>query len=109
VSGGEQVGAQGSPVGVEALRLLPETEEDLLHDLLGPALVTEHPPGQAVHRSAVASVHLGEGVVAPATDRDDQRGITDAAQVGFRHNGKGQGAQAARGVVDARARRSLYW
>ena len=55
---GEEKRAQPPPFGVEALRLLPEPHEHVLHDLFGQRLVRQDPYRESVHRSHVLAVHL---------------------------------------------------
>src|SRR5207248_2776910 len=49
---GEEEGPERPPLGVEAVGLCPEAEEDLLHDLLGQGLFGEEAAGQGEDGSA---------------------------------------------------------
>ena len=57
---GQQVGAERASVGIELLGLVPEAQEDLLHDLLGHRGVGQQAPSQPEHRTGMASVGLGQ-------------------------------------------------
>jgi len=70
------------PRRIEALGIVPQLDEDLLHDLFGHTGVPQQPPGQGKRRSGVASVHLGERVVAPAGDGKHEAVVARILQVG---------------------------
>ncbi len=78
---GEQVGPQRAPVGIEALGMLPEPQEDLLDHVLGLGRVPQHPAGQAVGAAGVAAVGLGQSIVVPPSDGHDQGGVAGIAEV----------------------------
>src|SRR5438270_3692837 len=60
---------------------MPQAEEDLLDDLLGRGHLPQDPSGQGVDGAGVASVGLGEGILAPSSDGDDERGVAGLVQV----------------------------
>src|SRR5437899_6555342 len=66
---------------VELVRRIPQAEEDLLHDLLGARAVAEEPTSEAEHGTGMAPVGLGQGVLAPASDGDDESGVARLRQV----------------------------
>ena len=72
---GEQEAAQRSPLGVVAVRFVPEPDEHLLHDLLGPGMVVEQSLGQPEGGAGVASIRLGERGLLIPTDRHDERRV----------------------------------
>src|SRR5207244_689883 len=72
---GEQERPQRPALGIELLGLVPEPEEHLLDDLLGHARVDQQPTGEREDRARVTPVRLGERVLPPAPDGDDDRGI----------------------------------
>ncbi len=78
---GEEVGAQRAATGIELVRIVPEPQEHLLHDLLGERGVVEQPPGQAEDGPGVTPVGLGQRVLVVAADRHDQSGIAALVQI----------------------------
>jgi hypothetical protein len=74
---GEEKGAEGPPLRIELLGLVPEAEEHLLDDLLGHALVDQQPAGEREDRPRMTAVCLGERILSPPPDRDDNGCITD--------------------------------
>ena len=82
---GQEVGPQAAALGVEALRAVPEPEEDLLQDLLGQHLVVEQAPGEGEGGAGVAPVGLGQRVLAPSPDGDDERRIAGVPEALQRH------------------------
>ena len=73
---GQEEGAEGPALGVELLRVVPQVQEDLLGDLLGRGGAAQDAPGQGVHGTSVAAVHLGQGLFVPSADGDHQVGVT---------------------------------
>ena len=71
----EHVGAEGATRRVEPLRVVPQPEEHLLHDLLGEGTVTEDPVGETEGRTRVAPVRLLERLGPEAADRDHEAGV----------------------------------
>src|SRR5207248_5078680 len=82
----EQIGTQRPPLGVEAVGLLPETEENLLGDLLGQGLLGEEPTGQGEHRPSVAAVGLGQRFLVIARDGQHQGAVASLLQSVDRHS-----------------------
>ena len=77
----EQEAAQRAAVGVEPLRLVPQPQEHLLHDLLGLRLVAQQPLGEPEHRAGVAAVHLGQRVLLVAGHaRRTSDGVRESAR-----------------------------
>ena len=64
-------------VGVVAVGLVPEAEEDLLGDLLGHGPVGEDAPHQAVDAVAVTAVGLGQRLLVATADGVDEAGIVE--------------------------------
>ena len=85
---GEQVGAQRAAAGVELLGLLPQAEEDLLHDLLGDGVAGEEAARQAEDGAGVAAVGLGQRLLAVARDGHDDAGVGEAGEVVGSHLGR---------------------
>jgi hypothetical protein len=68
-------------LGVELLGIVPEVEEDLLGDLLGGRVAAEDPAGEGVDGATVAALHLGQRLLVPPADGDDQVGVARLLQV----------------------------
>src|SRR5205085_6258606 len=49
--------------------------------IFGGAHLAEHPSGQGVDSARMSSVGLGEGVLTPSADGDDERGVAGFGQV----------------------------
>ena len=95
---GQQVRAQRAALGVELLRLVPEAQEHLLHDLLGEGGVDQQAPGQGEDGAGVAAVRLGQRVLAVAADGDDEGGVAALGEVfGDGHGCPRFGAEAGPG------------
>ena len=62
---GQQERPQRTPVRVEAVRLAPQAQEDLLGHVLRRRPIPGDPPGQAEDGTAVPPVHLGQGALVP--------------------------------------------
>ena len=77
---GEQQRAELAAGRVEAGRLPPQPEEDVLGDVLGKGAIAEQSPGQARNRRAVASEHFGEGRFVALPDGGHQRLIGSRGQ-----------------------------
>ncbi len=82
---GEQEAAQRAAFGVEAIRLVPQADEHLLHDLLGAGMIGQQPAGQPEDRTGVATVGLGERVLLEATDRNGERTVGHLTQHAVSH------------------------
>ena len=78
---GKQEAPQSAPFGLVATGVVPESEEDLLHDLLRLRLVIDEPFGQAEHGAGVTTVCLVERALPVIGDRDDQGGIGSGGEV----------------------------
>ena len=57
----EDPGARGASSALESLCPAPDREEDVLGHFLGELPVSEHPPGERVHRAAIAIVQSLKG------------------------------------------------
>ncbi len=83
-----QEGAERTSSRVEALGLVPETKEDILHHVVGVAL-----PAQAasllLYVAAVTAVGLGQGIVGAAGDAPHQPSVAELRNIlvrgGFEH------------------------
>ena len=60
---------------VESCRVVPETEEDLLDDLLGHRLLTQQSASEPEHRPGMTPVRLGQGLLVVSGDGDRQDAI----------------------------------
>ena len=78
---GEQVGPERAPARVEALRVVPEADEHLLHDLLRERPVAGDAQRETEGRAGVAPVRLGQRLGVEAPDRDDQGRVGGGAQL----------------------------
>ena len=67
--------AQGAAAAVEAVGMLPEAQEHLLHHLLRDRSVPQHALREAEDRARVAPVGLGEGVGLVPGDGDDEADV----------------------------------
>ncbi len=85
VDRGHEEGSERAATGVEPLGVLPQLEEDLLHQLLGQGPVAQDTHREAEGGVAVAAVHLGQRRLAEPGDGDDQRGVAGVAELGFHH------------------------
>jgi hypothetical protein len=84
----EEIGAEGPPLWVELLRLVPEAEKHLLNDLLGRCPSPEHPGGQGENGPGVAPIDLGERLLSPAADRDHEGRVARLAPVVDAHHSR---------------------
>ncbi len=67
-----EIGAQGAAIGFETLRFVPESEKDLLCDVLGQAVVVEDPAAEAEDRASMSLVDLREGTLGALKQTFDQ-------------------------------------
>ena len=77
----QQVTAQGAPFGVEALGMVPEPEEDLLHHLFGLGLIRQDPLRQAEHGAGVSPVDLAERLLLEARQREHEARVGGCGEV----------------------------
>ncbi len=78
---GQQERTKRPAFGIEAIRLIPESDEHFLHDLFGEAAVDEDPSGEAETSIALTSIHLRKRVRVASNHGAHQRHIVGSAKV----------------------------
>ena len=70
--------------------ITPDLREDILHDFFRQIGLAKHPQRQAIDRSAITIVQLGDGIAGSARHRADGRAIARRVLAGPRDRWVGQ-------------------
>src|SRR5437764_5170189 len=81
----EQERAQGTTLRVETFRPLPQSQEDLLRDLLRAGPVADQPPCEREDGLAMASQDLRHRRIVATADRLDQFAVVNLVEAIPRH------------------------